>query len=155
VLAVPAAHRLAARETVDLASLDGEPLILFPRHLHPALHDRIIACFSAVGSTPVITLETTTKFASIALVAAGFGVAIVPASAQKQNRLGVVYRRLDSDLPMVELFLVWSRETESQALLNFVSTLRAMARKEVLDQACEPAGFLSSEPPRESGFPTQ
>ena len=147
VLAVPAAHRLAGQDAVNLASLDGESLILFPRHLHLALHDRIIACFSAAGSTPVITLETTTKFASIALVAAGFGVAIVPASAQKQNRLGVVYRPVNGDLPMVELFLVWSRDTESQALQNFVRTIQAMAGNDqsVANQGFEPCAFSSSE----------
>ncbi|MFH0825992.1 MAG: LysR family transcriptional regulator [Pseudomonadota bacterium] len=131
VLAVPSEHRFAALDAVPLRALDGEPLIFFPRHLHAALHDRIIACFNAAGASPVITQETTTKYASIALVAAGLGVAPVPASAQKQIRLGVVYRPVVGDLPQVELSLVWRRETESRALLNFVRTVQETARADV------------------------
>lgn len=155
VLAVPSAHPFARQDAVELGSLDGESLILFPRHLHAALHDRIIACLSAAGSTPIISLETTTKFASIALVSAGFGVAIVPASAQKQKRLGVEYRPLIGDLPMVELSLVWRRETESPALLNFVQTIRIVARKDsyAASQACGPGERLVSDIEQDRGLP--
>jgi DNA-binding transcriptional LysR family regulator len=128
VLAVPSGHRLASLDTITLNSLDRESLIFFPRDIHPALYDRIMGCFSAAGSTPIVAQETTTKFASIALVAAGLGVAMVPASAQKQIRSGVVYRPIAGDLPPVELSLVWRREAESRALLNLVSTVQETAR---------------------------
>jgi DNA-binding transcriptional LysR family regulator len=127
VLALPSGHRLATLDVVPLGSLDRESLVFFPRHLHPALHDKIMACFVAAGATPVITQEPTTKFASIALVAADLGVALVPASAQKQIRRGVVYRPVVGDLPLVELSLVWRGETESQALLNLVRIVHEMA----------------------------
>jgi DNA-binding transcriptional LysR family regulator len=130
VLAVPSEHRLAMLDTIPLVSLDGEPLIFFPRRLHPALHDKIIACFSAAGCTPVIAQETTTKFASIALVAAGLGLALVPSSAQKQSRLGVVYRPIVGGLPMVELSLVWREETESAALRNLIETIRETRKRD-------------------------
>lgn len=129
VLAVPSEHRFASLDTVQLGSLDGEPIIFFPRRFHPALHDRIIACFSAAGCTPVVAQETTTKFTSIALVAAGLGLALVPASTRKQGRPGVVYLDISGELPMVELSLVWREETDSQALRNLVDTIRAVGRQ--------------------------
>ena len=43
------------------------------------------------GCVPRIVQETTTKATAIALAAAGIGAALVPASAQKQQRSGVVY----------------------------------------------------------------
>jgi DNA-binding transcriptional LysR family regulator len=129
VLAIPSGHRLASLDAVPLGALDGEPLIFFPRRSHPALHDKIVACFSAAGSTPVIAQEATTKFTSIALVAAGLGVALVPASAQKQSRPGVAYRPIAGDIPTVELSLVWRAETETAALRNLIDTIHAVGRQ--------------------------
>jgi DNA-binding transcriptional LysR family regulator len=129
VLAVPSEHRFASLDTVPLGSLDGEPIIFFPRRFHPALHDRIIACLSAAGCTPVVAQETTTKFTSIALVAAGLGLALVPASTRKQGRPGVVYLDISGELPMVELSLVWREETESPALRNLVGSIRAVGQQ--------------------------
>lgn len=123
VLAVPSGSRLASMDPVPLAELDGEPLIFFPRPTHPALHDRIIACFSAARATPVITQEATTKFTAIALVAAGLGSALVPESSRNQVRPGVVYRRLSGDLPKVVLSLVWREDAESPALEKLIHTI--------------------------------
>jgi len=124
ILAVPSGHRLASLDAIPLGALDGEPLIFFPRHSHPALYDRIIACFSVAGCTPMIVQEATSKFTSIALVAAGLGMALVPASTRKQSRPGVTYRPITGSLPMVELSLVWREDAESAALRNLIATVR-------------------------------
>lgn len=126
VLAVPSKHRLASFKKVPLAELDGESLILFPRRTHPALYDKVIACCSAAGCTPRIEQEATTKVTAMALVAAGIGVALVPASAKKQRRSGVIYRPIVGDLPMVELSLVRKAETESACLHELMETVLGM-----------------------------
>jgi DNA-binding transcriptional LysR family regulator len=127
ILAIPSGHRLESLDTIPLSSLDGEPLIFFPRRLHAKLHDRIIECLEAVGCNPIISQEATTKFASVALVAAGFGVALVPESTQKHMRSGVVYRNVSGDLPMVELSLVWQEQKTLPSLHNLIATIRNMS----------------------------
>lgn len=126
VLALPSGHPLASLTTVSLGALDGEPLILFPRQSHPTLHDKIIACCSAAGCTPKISQEATTKITMISLVAAGMGIALVPESARKQQRSGVVYRTVLGDLPMVELSLVWRKDDVSRSLRRFADTILDM-----------------------------
>lgn len=135
VLALPSKHPLASLKVVPLSRLDGEPLILFPRRNHPVLHDKVIACCSAAGCTPRISQEATTKYTAIALVAAGIGLALVPASARKQRRPGVAYRTIQGDLPMVELSLVWKEGTDSPALNKLTETILAM--RSVSDPAIE------------------
>jgi DNA-binding transcriptional LysR family regulator len=127
ILAIPSGHRLESLDTIPLSSLDGEPLIFFPRRLHAKLHDRMIECLEAAGCNPVISQEATTKFASVALVAAGFGVALVPESTQKHMRSGVVYRNLSGDLPMVELSVVWQEQKTLPSLHNLIATIRNMS----------------------------
>jgi DNA-binding transcriptional LysR family regulator len=126
VLAVPGGHRLAALGKVPLAALDGETLIMFPRASQPALHDTILACLGAAQCRPRITQEATAKVTMVALAAAGIGVALVPESAKKAPRTGVVYRDIIGDLPMVEFSLVWRDDAQSKALMNLVDTILAM-----------------------------
>jgi DNA-binding transcriptional LysR family regulator len=125
ILAVPSGHRLASLSAIPLSSLDGEPLIFLPRHSHPALYDKTVACFSAASCTPIIVQEATTKFVAVALVAAGLGMALVPASTRKQIRPGVIYRPILGNLPLVELSLVWPENAETAALRNLIATMRA------------------------------
>lgn len=90
------------------------------------MYDKVIACCSAAGCTPKIEQEATTKVTAIALVAAGIGSALVPSSARKQRRSGVVFRPVIGDLPMVELSLVWKAEAESACLRELVETVLGM-----------------------------
>jgi len=132
ILALPSQHPLAALKALPLGRLDGEPLILFPRRSHPALYDKVIACCSAAGCTPRISQETTTKYTAIALVAAGMGLALVPASARNQRRPGVAYRTISGDLPMVELSLVWKEGTGSPSLKKLTDIILGMRSVEDL-----------------------
>ncbi|MFH1116487.1 MAG: LysR substrate-binding domain-containing protein [Pseudomonadota bacterium] len=126
ILALPAKHPLVSLKAVPLAALDGERLIFFPRRTHPRLYDRILACCSAVGCTPRISQETTTKTTAIALAAAGIGVTLVPESSKKQRRSGVVYRPIEGDLPMVELVLIRRKGFESPSLQKLTDTVLTM-----------------------------
>ena len=126
VLALPATHPLTSLKAVPLVALDGESLIFFPRPSHPRLYDRIIACCSAVGCVPRIVQETTTKTTAIALAGAEVGVALVPASAEKHRRAGVVYRPIVGDLPPVELSLVWREDNDSSSVRKLTDTILEM-----------------------------
>lgn len=123
VLAIPSQHPLALSKTVPLAALDGEPLIFFPRRNNPPLHDKIMACFHAVGCVPKISQEAILKVTAIALAEAGLGIALVPASAKKQRRAGVVFRKISGKLPMVELSLVRREDMESPAVHQLIQTV--------------------------------
>ncbi|WP_369363498.1 LysR family transcriptional regulator [Streptomyces sp. CG4] len=53
VAALPAAHRLAGRDEIDLADLAGLPLALAPRRVNPALVDLVVGACHAAGFEPV------------------------------------------------------------------------------------------------------
>lgn len=111
VLAMPEGHPLAGFETVPLRQVAEQPLILFPRQGMPALHDALLAALRASlgpsGGAPHISQEVSGKYASLALVAAGFGVCLVPASARDWLRRGVVLRAVEPGLPVVCMAAAW------------------------------------------------
>ena len=124
ILALPEGHRLAACERIRLSELGGERWILTPRHYQPKLHAALMARFAEAGFTPDIAQEAITKQTTNALVAAGIGITIFPASMRKVRRDGVVYRELEGRLPWVQIFTVWDPAMSSPARELFLETVR-------------------------------
>ena len=100
------------------------PLIIFPRHIAPGLHDDILACFRAAGVTPEIGQEAIQMQTIVGLVSAGMGLALVPQSVSKLMRPGVEYRALRDATPQVETGLAWRRDNMSPVLAGFLECLR-------------------------------
>lgn len=88
LLAVPNGHRLAGRERVEVAALEGEPFVTpGPGHWQRVLADRL---FAAAGVRPLVVCEGDEPGAVLDLVAAGLGVALVPAMARDSGTREIV-----------------------------------------------------------------
>jgi DNA-binding transcriptional LysR family regulator len=94
VAVLPKAHRLAARGSLKLAQLSGDPFVFFPRRLGPALHDRLTGLCVDAGFAPHIVQEATQWQTVISLVEAGMGVSLAPGCVRKFRWPQVVYREL-------------------------------------------------------------
>ncbi|MFD8984329.1 LysR family transcriptional regulator [Streptomyces sp. NPDC059564] len=119
LLAVPRAHRLAGREGVAVADLAGEPFVTPGRgHWQRVLSDRL---FARAGVRPTIVCEGDEPGAVLDLVAAGLGVALVPAIARAFGTRDIVgWARLDSADARRELSLVRAEDAyESPAARAF------------------------------------
>jgi DNA-binding transcriptional LysR family regulator len=112
-------------KSIKLKSLAPEPFILFPRKVGPGLYDLITGFCRRAGFSPRIEQEAIQMQTIVSLVAAGMGVALVPASLQHLRRTGVVYKPLAEKSPAVEVGLAWRRDNESPAAAAFI----ALARK--------------------------
>ena len=77
VLAVPPAHPLADRRDVALADVAGEPFVM--RRGPSGMRTQTLALCEAAGFTPAIDFEADDLPTVRGLVAAGLGVAVVPA----------------------------------------------------------------------------
>jgi DNA-binding transcriptional LysR family regulator len=75
-IALPATHRLAARETIALADLAGEPWISWPQG--SICHDWLLHTLRTAGREPVIRHTAAEGATQLALVGAGLGAAVVP-----------------------------------------------------------------------------
>ncbi|MDO8212661.1 LysR family transcriptional regulator [Conexibacter sp. CPCC 206217] len=126
VAALPAEHRLAGgrRKTVALEQLRDEPFVLPARHHMPGLNAGIVAACRSAGFEPeVVQRDVWLLQTVLGLVAAGLGVALVPASVQNLNRAGVVFRPLRDAHAPIEMGAFWRAGDGSAALANFVAML--------------------------------
>nr|WP_249115898.1 LysR substrate-binding domain-containing protein [Azoarcus sp. L1K30] len=94
LLAVPAGHPLASKETLRFRDIEAHPIVLFPTGGRPSFIDRVIHYCQESGFEPEISQEVGDAVTAVALVASGFGVCLVPSSATTLRFPGVVYREL-------------------------------------------------------------
>jgi DNA-binding transcriptional LysR family regulator len=124
VAALPQEHPLAAKKLLSTAALAGEQLVLGSRFSDPGLYDSIVAACKKSGFDPNIICETDDTHASLALVAAGLGIALFSSSIQRVHRSGVVLRSLQSPVPETEVAAAYLSDNGSQVLQNFLGVLR-------------------------------
>ncbi len=124
VLAIPAAHKLAEKEKISIEDLAGKDVILFAREVNPAIYDRLVLALSADGLTaPKFRQDARNKSSMLAMVQAGFGIALIPESCCGGASEQVVIRKLSSPLPSVDIMAAWDENNESPALQKFLSFL--------------------------------
>ncbi|MGL4307033.1 MAG: LysR substrate-binding domain-containing protein [Mycobacteriaceae bacterium] len=125
VLALPENHPLSAQTQVSLSTLADELFILFPAKMGPVFYDQIITICQQAGFRPKVAQEAVQMQTIVGLVAAGLGIAIVPASLQNFHRSGVIYRPLQEQIPKTGLYLAWRQHDISPVLSAFLSLARS------------------------------
>ena len=129
IVALPATHRLArTRGRIRTRDLAGDGFILFPRALAPGLFDLAIAVCQRAGFAPRLAQEAIQMQTILGLVAAGLGVALVPACMAKLGRPDVRYKPLDPAGAMVGTAAVWRADNASPALVALLDELPAVRR---------------------------
>jgi len=121
VLALPQTHPLSAHVKVSVSTLADEFFILFPAKLGPVFYEQIIQICQQAGFRPKVTQEAVQMQTIIGLVAAGLGIAFVPASLQNFHRSGVIYRPLQEQTPQAGLYLAWRQHDSSPVIRAFLS----------------------------------
>ena len=95
---------------MSLAALAHETFILFPRAIGPGLHDSIIASCQRAGFSPILGQEAPQIASIIYLVAAGFGISIVPHSIEQIRADGIVYVPIKGEAPRAPISLAVRKE---------------------------------------------
>jgi DNA-binding transcriptional LysR family regulator len=133
VVALPSGHALEDLDRVSLEMIVDLPLIFFTRQLIPGFHAQIVELFQRVGAFPKVAQHAVHLQTIVGLVASGVGIAILPSSAQRVSREGVVYRALDVPDATSWMGLAWVEGDESKLVRNFIGTVREAAGGKVSD----------------------
>ena len=127
VVALPTDHPLGARDSITIEEIAELPLIFFERRQEPGSHEQIVELLGRVGALPKVAQYAVHLQTVVGLVASDMGIAILPASARKLRRDGVVYRRLDAPDATSWLGLMWPEREDSALIENFNDIIREVA----------------------------
>lgn len=127
-IAVALPTRLDTKGPVNLRTLENETSIMpAPFQMH-GFSEHIDLAYKLADARPQRLLYTRLIIIAVHLVAAGLGIAVVPASFASAQIKGVVYRPLQFEPPAVELTAVWRRDDQSILLKRFVETMKFSKR---------------------------
>jgi DNA-binding transcriptional LysR family regulator len=89
-----------------VGALKDEGFVMYPRESGTGVYDQIIALCQQAGFAPQVAQEARESPTIVGLVAAGLGVALVPASLRSINVNGVAYRPLREKAARSAMWLV-------------------------------------------------
>jgi DNA-binding transcriptional LysR family regulator len=128
LIVLPTGHSLASRGAIPFAALAQEKWILLPRAMSPGPYDAIIASCQRAGFSPNVEQEAPEIPSIVYLVAAGFGVSIVPQSTNQIRAEGVRYLAIEGEGPRAPISLAYRRNDHSPPVRNFVELARRTER---------------------------
>ncbi|KAB2899774.1 MAG: LysR family transcriptional regulator [Burkholderiaceae bacterium] len=122
VVALPPDHALAQASEVALDDLRGEAFVATPHLDRGGLSHCVAQLCRAAGFEPRGARVRSRKWSQLALVQAGFGVAVVPASMGQLRPPGVATRPLAGDGSRTTVLALW-REDASALVRQFAEAL--------------------------------
>jgi DNA-binding transcriptional LysR family regulator len=130
---LPADHPLAARDTLTVADLRQEAFVAHAGNGRSVMSSIVAAACADAGFVPTVRHEVTETSTLVTLVAAGLGVAIVPAPSAALDIAGVRYRPLLPTTLGVDLLAATRSagsgvsEADNPLIGNVIGVLRQIA----------------------------
>lgn len=127
LVALPEGHRLTHRKVLQLIHLQNEDFVAHAGGGRSVMGDFLTTLCADAGFTARVRHEVEETSTLVTLVAAGLGVAIVPAPTAALDIAGVVYRPLRPCSLGVDLVATWLTSTHDQLIQRVIETLRVIA----------------------------
>jgi len=112
---------LSASDIVD------QPIVGYPKHARPILHEALWSGFRQIGAQPNIMCEIIDKSTLLQFVAHGLGIALAPAWVRNIAPPGVVFVPFEPCDNLIDLYVAFRKSGNSDTVKRFVDTVRATA----------------------------
>lgn len=123
LVALPGGHPLAAHKKLKLAALANERFIMLRRETSHFADQVFLAC-AAHGFTPHVAHSVAEVPAQLNLVAAGLGIALVPASSHNNQSGSLLFRPLDEPDIQGHVHALIRKDRKKTAVETFLTLLR-------------------------------
>lgn len=128
VAAVPKDHPLAKRRRIQMKQLADEPFVLFSHQRAMGFYEHIVGVCERSGFTPKVVREAGQHPTLLALVAAGYGVTLIPALTKAQPPDDVVFVQVTEPWATMPLWIAWRSNHSSPVLAAFLEVVRICCR---------------------------
>jgi DNA-binding transcriptional LysR family regulator len=123
VVAMSSIHRLAKRKRIEIKDLREEEYIVLAPDSSDFARSIMDWCVNA-GFLPRIAHEVIDSQSILGLIAAGFGVALLPASIARLTGDQIIFHTLGPSAPAADVFLVYRQDDPSPVLRAFIDFAR-------------------------------
>src|SRR5215468_5981364 len=125
VVAMPRNHPLARRKRIALSDLAAEDHVVLQPESSDFAHNIQKCCIDA-GFLPRVSQQVVDAQSVPSLIAAGFGVSLVPQSIARFTTDEIAFRPIRPAPPSADVFLVYRKDEMSMVVHNFLALARHM-----------------------------
>ncbi len=122
IICIPLMHPLAQETHIAISDLKNEPFVMAPESAGKGYYDAVMTLCEMANFRPKVMQTAQEQTTIVSLVAANFGIAIVPEATQYFHHPGVVYRYL-TDTVYNKTAIAWNRQhqlSDSRLLADLI-----------------------------------
>lgn len=117
-------HPLAMLESLEVSDIMTEPIVGYPKHARPILHEALWSGFRKHGAQPSVVCEVIDKSTLLQFVSRGLGVALVPEWIRNIAPANVTFVPFSSFEKSIELYVAYRKNGNSKSVAKFVNAVR-------------------------------
>ena len=118
---------LSSAVSLSASDIADQPIVGYPKHARPILHEALWSGFRKIGTQPNIVCEIIDKSTMLQFVAQGLGIALAPAWVRNISPLGVSFVPFEPCENLIELYIAFRKAGNSDTVKRFVETVRTIA----------------------------
>ena len=127
VVVLADSNPLSSSRSLSTSDIADQPIVGYPKHARPILHEALWSGFRKIGTQPNIVCEIIDKSTLLQFVAHGLGIALVPAWVKNIAPSGVSFIPFEPRENLVDLYVASRRLGNSDTVKRFVDTVRKTA----------------------------
>ena len=118
---------LSSAVSLSASDIADQPIVGYPKHARPILHEALWSGFRKIGAQPNIVCEIIDKSTMLQFVAQGLGIALAPAWVRNISPLGVSFVPFEPCENLIALYIAFRKAGNSDTVKRFVETVRTIA----------------------------
>lgn len=118
---------LSGFASLSASDITDQPIVGYPKHARPILHEALWSGFRQIGAQPNIVCEIIDKSTLLQFVAHGLGIALAPAWVQNIAPPGVTFVPFEPCDNQIDLYVAFRKSGNSDTVERFVDIVRTTA----------------------------
>ncbi len=123
---VATSNPLSRRKHLTVADILEEPIVGYPKHARPILHEMLWQGFREAGKQPNVVCEVIDKSTLLQFVAHGLGIALAPAWLKTLAPSDVAFVPFETNGKTIDLYVARRTAEKSAAVGEFVKIVEAL-----------------------------
>jgi DNA-binding transcriptional LysR family regulator len=127
VVVLAETNPLSRATSLCASDIADQPIVGYPKHARPILHEALWSEFRQIGTQPNIVCEIIDKSTLLQFVAQGLGIALVPAWVKNISPPGVTFVPFEPCKNLIELYVAFRKTGNSDTVVRFLDVVRTTA----------------------------
>jgi len=123
VVVLADSNPLSNSNSLSTADIVDQPIVGYPKHARPILHEALWSGFRKIGAQPNIVCEIIDKSTLLQFVAHGLGIALAPAWVKNIAPSGVSFVPFEPCENLIDLYVGFRKQGNSDTVKRFIETV--------------------------------